>query len=109
MTDCIFCKIIARELPSSIVAETDNLLVIKDIHPKASIHHLIITKKHIVDVQSIQQQDMSLINDMFTMAQQLSKQLQTDFRIVINSGYNAGQRVFHLHMHFLAGKAVAEF
>jgi histidine triad (HIT) family protein len=108
--DCIFCKIIARQVPSSIIKETGNLLVIKDIAPKAPIHYLIISKKHIKDIQSMERADAILGSAMLSMAQELSKELQEskDFRFMINSGYNAGQRVFHLHAHFLAGTTMVD-
>lgn len=108
--DCIFCKIIARQVPSSIIKENGNLLVIKDIAPKAPIHYLIISKKHIKDIQSMERPDAILGSAMLSMAQELSKELQEprDFRFMINSGYNAGQRVFHLHAHFLAGTTMVD-
>jgi histidine triad (HIT) family protein len=110
--DCIFCKIIAGLLPSEIIAQNDDICVIKDIAPKASIHYLIMPKKHIKDLRSLEAKDCCLGSKMLKMAQQLSlnNEEAKDFRLVINNGYNAGQRVFHLHMHFLAGsKAFSEF
>jgi len=102
----IFSKIIAHEIPAKIIAETDDLIVINDIAPKAEIHYLIIPKKEIRDVQSFHQGDFVLAGKMFEMAQQLSRTIPgaEQFRLVINSGEKVGQKVFHLHMHFLAGK-----
>lgn len=110
MTDCIFCKIIAQEIPSTFIQETDDLIVIKDIAPKAPIHYLIIPKKHIKNIQELQPEDFGLMSSMVKMAQQLSSQLlgDGDFRLVINNGFNAGQRVFHLHIHFLAGTTMTD-
>lgn len=91
--------------------ETDDILVIKDLYPKAPIHYLIITKKHIKDIQEMKPDDMHLGAFMIKAAKELSVQLpgNGDCKLVINSGEGAGQKVFHLHMHFLAGKQLGEF
>ncbi len=104
--ECIFCKIIARTIPSDIILETDSIIVIKDIHPKAPIHYLIIPKKHVPDIQSLHKEDHCIAQDIFAAAQQLSTQLPQDqsFRLVSNNGASVGQVVFHIHIHFLAGK-----
>ncbi|MGC2310974.1 MAG: HIT domain-containing protein [Candidatus Babeliaceae bacterium] len=111
ITDCIFCKIIARQLPSTIIDETDDILVIQDIHPKAAIHYLIMPKKHIKDIQSFEKGDCCYGSKMMRMAQHLSQKDSRahDFKFLINNGYNAGQRVFHVHAHFLAGSLLPEF
>jgi|AntAceMinimDraft_18_1070375.scaffolds.fasta_scaffold00555_15 histidine triad (HIT) family protein len=104
--ECIFCKIIKGDVPAERVAETDELIAIKDINPKAPHHYLIIPKKHIVDLRSFQEEDMALGGKMFSLAQKISKDLgDIAFRLVISNGYDAGQRIDHLHMHFLAGRA----
>lgn len=105
MNDCIFCAIIARQIPGVIVAENDDVVVIQDKYPQAPIHYLIVPKKHVKDIASLDSQDLNLGKATFAMAQQLSSSTPgaQDFRLVINNGYNAGQRVFHLHTHFLAG------
>lgn len=110
-TNCIFCKIINKEVPASIVTETDEVLVMKDLHPKTSIHYLIIPKKHIKDIQSFEKEDHCLAAKLIFMAQKLSKEIPgtSEFRLIVNSGYSAGQRVFHLHIHFLAGKELNSF
>lgn len=104
--DCVFCKIINGELPSKKIAESEKLIVIQDIYPKAPIHYLIIPKKHTQDVQTLAQEDLSIATDIFAMAQQLSKTTEgaQDFKLHVNSGKNAGQIVMHLHVHFTAGK-----
>ncbi|MCL4361506.1 histidine triad nucleotide-binding protein [Candidatus Dependentiae bacterium] len=109
MQDCIFCKIIDHKIPSTIVFENKDMIVINDIAPKAPIHYLIMPKKHIKDVQSITKEDADVLSGMFYIAQEISKKNEkaADFKLVINSGYNAGQRVFHLHMHMLAGKMIS--
>lgn len=111
INDCIFCKIIAKQIPSEIIAETEDILVIKDIAPKASVHYLILPKKHVKDVSSLEAGDCCIGGKMFKMAQILGQNLtqKKDFRLIVNNGYGAGQRVFHLHMHFLAGESLFEF
>ena len=105
VADCIFCKIIARQITTIPVAENNDVIVIKDISPKAPTHLLIIPKKHIQDIQNFAAADLPLAQSMFAMAQELSKTNgNQDFRLVVNSGKNAGQKVFHLHMHYLAGE-----
>lgn len=112
--DCIFCKIIAKEISATIIEETDQLIVIKDLYPRAKIHYLIIPKVHIADIQSFEKTDCCLGSQMFFMSKHLSQKIADthgsgDFRFQINSGIKAGQRVFHLHAHFLAGDTLSEF
>jgi len=113
MTDqnCIFCKIIQKQIPSKTVAETDDILVIQDISPKAPIHYLIIPKKHIKDIQSLDDDCAPLAAKMLLMAKTLSNNLSGSraFRLMVNNGADAGQSVFHLHYHFLSGKQMLEF
>lgn len=101
----IFTKIINREIPATIVDETDDLIVIQDIAPKAPIHLLIIPKKEIRDLQSFVDDDFYVVDKMFRMAQKLSRTIAgaEQFRLVMNNGPQAGQCIFHAHMHFLAG------
>lgn len=106
----IFSKIIDREIPANIIDETDDLIVIEDIAPKAPIHYLIIPKKPIQDIQSFVDDDFRYAGKMFKMAKKLSREIPgaQDFRVQINSGKNAGQKVFHVHMHFLAGRVFSD-
>ena len=101
--ECIFCAIIQGSIPTEIIKETKNLFVIKDISPQAPIHYLIIPKKHYHDLVSVPADECCMFSSMLKLAQELGKEAG-DFKLVLNNGYNAGQRVFHLHMHFLAGK-----
>ena len=106
--DCIFCKIVAGQIPSEIIAENDDIIAIKDIAPKASIHYVILPKKHFKDLNELD--DCCLAGGMLGMAQQISQEHPeaSDYKLVINNGYKAGQRIFHLHMHFLAGAELGE-
>ncbi len=105
----IFSKIIDREIPADIVAENDQVIVFRDINPKTPIHVLIVPKKEIKDIQSFAPEDFVYAQAIFAMAQQLSQTIPgaEEFRLQINSGYRAGQRVFHVHAHFLAGAELA--
>ncbi len=103
LTDCVFCKIIAHQIPATIIAENDKIMAIKDIAPKASIHYVIMPKKHYKDLTELD--NCCLASSMIAMAQQIAQDNPDaqEYKLVINNGYNVGQRVFHLHMHFLAG------
>jgi len=109
--ECVFCKIIDRAIPVTIVAENDDVLVIQDRSPKAPVHYLIIPKKHTPDIVSMTADELPLAQAIFAMAQQLSRALpgKGDFRLLVNNGSGVGQSVFHLHAHFLAGKKLADF
>lgn len=106
MQDCVFCKILRGELASEVIAETDDIIVIKDINPKAPIHFLIIPRKHMNDIQSMAHVDFFYGSKIFAMAYHLSKTIPNaqDFNLHVNSGKTAGQIVMHLHVHFIAGK-----
>jgi histidine triad (HIT) family protein len=102
---CVFCRIVAKQLPSKIIDETNDLLVIQDIAPKTPVHWLIMPKKHIVDLQSMDDTDTHLASAILMISKKLSEKLPDPraFRLVANNGFDAGQRVFHLHFHFLSG------
>src|SRR3989338_7683204 len=106
MSDCLFCRIIAGNIPAQSVADTEKLMAFLDIHPQAPTHILIIPKKHIESMQTLQTEDAALIAEMALLAQRLAKEqgLHEGFRLVFNSGARAGQAVFHLHMPLLGGR-----
>ena len=106
---CLFCKIIAGDIPAQIIDENAEVIVIKDINPRASIHYLIIPKKHVSDISYLMPDDLQLAGSLLMMAQELSQQDPNarEFRLISNNGTTVGQVVFHIHLHFLAGKVLA--
>ena len=110
MDNCIFCKIISGEIPSRKVFEDDQLLVIEDSTPQAPLHLLLIPKKHYANCLDLAAVDESLVGHVFIMAGEIARQKGVDesgFRIVQNNGVGAGQSVFHIHFHLLAGRVFA--
>jgi histidine triad (HIT) family protein len=109
-SSCIFCNIISGSIPVPFLHETKDLVVIKDKFPKAPIHYLIIPKKHLANIQELENSDALLAGNMMLMARDLSKQLtgSQDFKFVMNNGEKAGQSVFHMHAHFISGKQLGE-
>lgn len=106
----IFEKIIKREIPAEIVFENERIIAIKDIHPAAPVHILIITKKVIQDLQSLQSEDLPLIAEIMTVAQSLANEfgIQDGYRLLTNNGTPSGQTIFHLHFHLLGGKSLGK-
>ena len=107
--DCVFCKIIVGDIPAQVVAENTEVLVIKDINPRAPLHYLIIPKKHVPDLSCLTADDRQMAASLLMMAQELSRQdpHAREFRLVSNNGATVGQVVFHIHLHFLAGKVLS--
>lgn len=105
---CIFCSIIQGTIPSTIITQNNECIVIQDIAPKAPVHYLIIPKKHISDLYNVEESDNSFITALFLMAQSIGLTFENNypFRLVLNNGKDAGQSVFHLHLHFLAGNFI---
>ena len=109
MSDCLFCKIIDKKIPATFEYEGDSLVAIQDVHPKAPVHVLIIPKKHIVGVNEADQTDAELLGEMILCAKKLAKQKKVDhgFRLIFNNGSEAGQSVFHIHLHLLGGRPMS--
>jgi len=104
--DCIFCKIINKELPAKTLYEDDNFIAIKDIAPKAPVHILIIPKKHIPSVNHLESEDKMLIGELFFVAQKIAREqgiAETGYRLTFNIGKDAGQTIDHLHLHLMGG------
>ena len=111
MTDCIFCKIIAGEIPSERVHEDDQVVVFRDVNPKARVHLLVVPRKHIASLEELGPEHDGLIGHMMRLLPTLAKQegLETGFRTIINTGKGGGQVVFHLHVHLLGGEKLTGF
>jgi len=108
--DTIFSKIIRKELPAEIVYENEKVLAFRDIHPEAPTHILVIPKRPIRDLASATPQDGSLLGDLLLAAKEIARKEGLEaggYRVVINNGEGAGQTVFHLHLHLLAGRKFA--
>ena len=108
MSDCIFCKIIAGEIPSKKLYEDDEVLAFWDISPQAPVHFLVVPKKHIPRPVDITEADEQLTGKLLHVGAQMAKEngVEDDYRVVFNNGAKSGQVVFHLHMHVLGGRSL---
>jgi len=105
--DCLFCRIVAGEIPATVVRETDTTLAFRDIGPKASVHVLVIPKEHYADVATLALADPSLASDVLGTAAVVAESeglLADGFRLIFNTGPYGGQEVFHAHAHLLGGE-----
>lgn len=108
--DCIFCKIVKGEIPSSKVYEDDSVLAFNDINPAAPVHILVIPKKHIGSAVELTEEDNELIAHIFQVIKKIADEqgLENGFRLVSNVGEDGGQTVKHLHFHILGKKKFSE-
>ena len=108
MTECIFDQIAVGKIHSDIVYQDDTVMAFKDIHPKAPVHILIIPKKHIPSLTEITREDLPVIAHMMEVANTVARQQGVGgaFKLIINTGKDAGQVIMHLHMHLLGGKKI---
>jgi len=106
MKDCLFCQIATRQLAADIVAETELALAFRDISPQAPCHILVIPKKHVATLDEAAPEDEKLLGHLLLVAQGIARgqDVASAYRIVINNGATAGQTVFHIHIHLLAGR-----
>jgi histidine triad (HIT) family protein len=107
MSECIFCDIISGKIPAQIVFENEEITAIKDITPQAPTHILVLPKKHIPTLLELNEEDEKLIGKMVMVASRLAKEYNIDskgFRLVFNCNKDAGQSVYHIHMHLLGGR-----
>ena len=107
MSDCLFCKIIAGEIPATKVYEDETTFAFRDINPQAPAHVLIIPKKHIPTINDIAPEDEALVGHLFSVAKQIAKDEGIDatgYRSVFNCNADAGQEVYHIHLHVLGGR-----
>lgn len=108
--ECIFCKIIAGQIPSDVVFTDDKVVAFRDINPMAPVHLLIIPREHIASLNDVSEHQTALLGHMVQVAKQLAKQQDIalkGYRIVINTGPQGGQVVQHLHMHLLGGRELS--
>ena len=105
MDECIFCKIIKKEIPAEIIFEDDDFLVFKDIKPKAKVHLLIVPKKHIESINHLENGDNDLISKMFFLVKKIASEngVSDGYKLLFNVGRKGGQLVDHLHLHLMGG------
>lgn len=111
MNDCVFCNIVNKTLLSEILYESENLIVIRDLLPKAPIHLLIIPKKHVLSINHMQEQDQPLLGEMAYTAKLMGEKFgvsESGYKLVFNIGRDGGEVIAHLHMHLLGGKKLGE-
>jgi histidine triad (HIT) family protein len=110
MNDCIFCRIVAGEIPSKRVHEDERYFAFEDINPQAPVHILIVPRAHVSGLNDVTTEHEKLVGGVHVLARQLAKQkglADRGYRVVVNSGPEAGQSVFHLHFHLLGGRTMA--
>lgn len=105
--NCLFCAIVAGEIPASKIMENEKVLAFNDINPQAPTHVLVIPKSHVENVAELSKLDPEILSELFTVAHQIaSEKSLTGYRTVFNTGADAGQTVFHAHLHLLGGRAL---
>ncbi len=108
--NCIFCRIISKKIPARIVHEDEHAIAFEDLNPQAPVHTLIVPKEHIADIHSISSDQKETIGHLFFVAKMIASRKSLEksgYRMVINNGRDAGQTVFHIHLHLLSGRAFA--
>ena len=107
--DCLFCKILAGEIPADIVFESDSVIGFRDISPQAPTHVLIVPRRHVSTINDLEEGDRELIGDLYLAAKQIAKGedlSEAGYRVVMNCNEGAGQSVFHIHLHLLGGRGL---
>ena len=107
MSDCLFCKIAAKTIPAKLVHEDDRAVAFDDINPQAPVHTLVIPRKHVASLAELNEADAGLLGHLLLVGNQVAKQkgiAEGGYRLVVNTGRNGGQTVFHLHLHLLGGR-----
>jgi histidine triad (HIT) family protein len=110
MADCLFCKIVAREIPASIVYEDERVLAFNDINPQGPTHVLVVPKRHIATLNDLAAADDEIVGELVRRAAAIAKEHRIDaggFRTVFNTNRDAGQTVFHIHLHLIGGRSLA--
>ena len=111
MKNCIFCKIVAGEIPSPRLYEDDKMIIIRDIEPKAKLHYLCIPKQHFAYLSDMNGEKAEILKHCFTAIAEIKNNLglEEGYRVIINQGKNGGQTVNHLHIHLLGGEKLGDF
>jgi histidine triad (HIT) family protein len=107
---CLFCGILSGEIPADIIYESDNAVAFRDTNPQAPTHVLVIPRKHIATINSLQADDQSLVGSLYLAAREIARQegvADDGYRTVMNCNAAAGQTVFHLHLHVLGGRSLS--
>jgi len=110
MQDCIFCKIANKEIPSNSVYEDESIMAFKDINPQAPVHILLIPKEHFVSLNDVPEDKKHILSHILFKARQIAGDMElaeTGYRIVLNTGKDSGQEVFHIHFHLLGGRRMS--
>ena len=108
MNGCLFCRIINKEIKSEIVFENENVLIFKDVNPRAPVHLLAVPKKHISSIVEVEKLSTIEINELMNSISKIAREFEIDrdgFRVVTNTGISAGQSVEHLHFHIMGKRA----
>ena len=106
-SDCLFCKVLAGEIPADIIFESDHAIAFRDINPQAPTHALIIPRKHVATINDLEAGDEALVGNLFLAAKKIAADeglSDAGYRVVMNCNAGAGQTVFHLHLHLLGGR-----
>jgi len=107
MADCIFCKVVAGEIPATVVKRKDGLLAFKDVNPQAPTHLLVVPTVHVASLNDVK--DPTLLGSLLTFARDVAREAglgERGYRVVVNTNVDGGQTVFHLHLHVLGGRAM---
>ncbi len=109
-SNCLFCRIVAGQIPATKVYEDEHSFAFRDINPQAPVHVLLIPKKHIASLNEARSDDHAVLGHLMLVAGKIAKQegiAENGFRVVANSGVDAGQSVFHIHLHVMGGREMA--
>jgi histidine triad (HIT) family protein len=108
-TSCLFCRIAAGEIPAEVVRSDPDVVAFRDLHPQAPTHILLIPRRHVPSVREMSEEDAHLMGKLFMMARDLAREEGIEeggYRLVVNAGSDAGQTVFHIHLHLLGGRGM---
>ncbi len=109
MADCLFCRIIQKQIPATVVEESENTLAFRDINPRAPVHVLVIPKQHIPSLLELKPEHAALLSEIHQTIQKVARKEKVDgtgFRMVVNNGKDSGQAVSHIHYHVLGGRGL---